>query len=77
MKPIAGRNGVTLGQLSLGWVIHQPGVCAIAGARSAVQAAENAAAMALALPADDLAEMDAIGRSVTDGLDDNPVQWSF
>ncbi len=77
LRPIAGRNGVSLGQLALGWVIHHSGVCAIAGARNAVQAAENAAAAALALPADDLAEMDAIGRTVTDGLDDNPVQWNF
>jgi len=77
LKPIAARNGVTLGQLALAWVIRLPGVCAIAGARSAAQAAENARAATLRLSAADLAEMDAIGRTVTDGLDDNPVQWNF
>jgi aryl-alcohol dehydrogenase-like predicted oxidoreductase len=77
LKPIAQRNGITLAQLALAWVISRPGICAIAGARSAAQAAENAAAMKAALSASDLAEMDAIGRTVTDRLDDNPVQWKF
>jgi aryl-alcohol dehydrogenase-like predicted oxidoreductase len=77
LQPIADRNRVSLGQLALAWVISHPGVCAIAGARNAEQAAENARAATLALPAADLAEMDAIGRTVTDGLDDNPVQWNF
>jgi len=77
LKPIAARNGVTLGQLALGWVISHPGVCAIAGARNAAQASENARAAAIVLSAADLAEMDTIGRSITDGLDDNPVQWNF
>jgi aryl-alcohol dehydrogenase-like predicted oxidoreductase len=77
LQPIAERNRVSLGQLALAWVIRHPGVCAIAGARSATQAAENARAAALALSSADLAEMDAIGRTVSDALDDNPVQWNF
>jgi aryl-alcohol dehydrogenase-like predicted oxidoreductase len=77
LQPIAERNRVSLGQLALAWVIRHPGVCAIAGARSAAQAAENARAAALALSSADLAEMDAIGRTVSDALDDNPVQWNF
>lgn len=77
LKPIAARNGATLGQLALGWVVSHPGVCAIAGARNAAQASENARAASLALSAADLAEMDAVGRTVTDALDDNPVQWNF
>ena len=77
LKPIAQRNGITLAQLALAWVISRPGICAIAGARSPAQAAENAAAMKKTLSASDLAEMDAIGRTVTGRLDDNPVQWKF
>jgi len=77
LKPVAQRNGITLSQLALAWVVSHPGVCAIAGARSAAQAAENAGAMKVTLPASDLAEMEAIGRTVTDRLDDNPVQWKF
>jgi aryl-alcohol dehydrogenase-like predicted oxidoreductase len=77
LQPIAERNRVSLGQLALAWVIRHPGVCAIAGARSAAQAAENARAATLALSSADLVEMDAIGRTVSDALDDNPVQWNF
>jgi aryl-alcohol dehydrogenase-like predicted oxidoreductase len=77
LRPIAGRNGITPAQLALAWVIARPNVCAIAGARNADQAAENARAAQVTLSAADLAEMDAIGRTVTDRLDDNPVQWNF
>jgi aryl-alcohol dehydrogenase-like predicted oxidoreductase len=77
LKPIASRNRVTLGQLALAWVISHPDTCAIAGARNAAQAVENARAAALTLSAADLAEMDAVSRTVTDGLDDNPVQWDL
>jgi aryl-alcohol dehydrogenase-like predicted oxidoreductase len=77
LKPIAQRNGISLAQLALAWVISRPGVCAIAGARSPAQAAENAGAMKVALSASDLAEMEAIGRTVVERLDDNPVQWAF
>ena len=77
LQPIADRNRVSLGQLALAWVIARPGVCAIAGARNAEQAAGNARAATLVLAAADRDEMDAIGRTVTDALDDNPVQWNF
>jgi myo-inositol catabolism protein IolS len=77
LQPIADAHGVTMAQLALAWVIAQPNTCAIAGARSADQATNNAAAMEITLSADTLAEMDAIGRTVTDKLDDNPVQWQW
>jgi aryl-alcohol dehydrogenase-like predicted oxidoreductase len=76
LRSIAERQEVTLGQLALTWVISHPGTCAIAGARSAAQAAANAHAGDIVLPPEVLAEMDAISRTVTDHLDDNPVQWS-
>jgi aryl-alcohol dehydrogenase-like predicted oxidoreductase len=77
LRPVAQRHGITLAQLALAWVISRPGVCAIAGARSTAQATENAGAMKTVLSASDLAEMEAIGRTVTERLDDNPVQWAF
>jgi aryl-alcohol dehydrogenase-like predicted oxidoreductase len=77
LRPIADAHGVTMAQLALAWVIAQPNTCAIAGARSADQATNNAAAMEITLNADTLAKMDAIGRTVTDKLDDNPVQWQW
>jgi aryl-alcohol dehydrogenase-like predicted oxidoreductase len=52
-------------------------VSAIAGARNAEQAVQNAKAIAIQLSESDLAEIDAIGRTVTDHLDDNPVMWNF
>lgn len=77
LKPIADRHTITLGQLALAWVIAQPGACAIAGARNAAQALENAQAGAVSLAPEDLAEMDRISRQVTEQLDDNPVLWKW
>jgi aryl-alcohol dehydrogenase-like predicted oxidoreductase len=76
LGPIAQRRQVTLGQLALAWVIAQPGTCAIAGGRNAAQVLENAKAAQISLSDEDLREMDAIGRLVTDHLDDNPIPWS-
>ena len=77
LHPIAQRNDISLGQLALGWVVSQPGTCAIAGARNADQAAGNAVAGAVTLSEQDLAAIDEIGRGVTDFLDENPVMWNF
>lgn len=77
LKPMADEKGVSLGQLALAWVIAQPQTCAIAGARNAEQAEQNAAAAQIQLSADDLTAMDEISRSVTDHLDDNPVLWKW
>ncbi|MDA8141304.1 MAG: aldo/keto reductase [Desulfobacteraceae bacterium] len=75
LRPIATKYNITLGQLALAWVLAQPNCCAIAGARNAEQAVQNAAAAEIKLSADDVAAMDRIGRKVTDHLDDNPVLW--
>ena len=75
LRPIAEKNGVSLGQLALAWVIAHPGTCAIAGARDAEQAVQNAKAAEVSLSAEDFAEMGLIGRAVTDHLNDNPVMW--
>jgi len=77
LRPIAAANHITLGQLALAWIISQPGVCAIAGARNSEQAVQNAAAANVRLSDTDLAAVDDIGRSVTDPLDDDPVMWEW
>jgi aryl-alcohol dehydrogenase-like predicted oxidoreductase len=77
LRPIAERNGITLGQLALAWLITQPNTCAIAGARNAEQVGQNAKAGEILISLGDLEEIDLIGRSVTDHLDDNPVMWEF
>ena len=75
LRPIAERHPSTLAQLSLAWLIAQPQTNAIAGARNAEQASQNAKAAEVKLSAEELQEIDAIGRLVTDHLDDNPVMW--
>lgn len=75
LRPIAERHQCSLAQLSLAWLIAQPQANAIAGARNAEQAVSNAKAAAVKLSVDELQEIDAIGRMVTDRLDDNPVMW--
>ncbi|MGK7915043.1 MAG: aldo/keto reductase [Prochloraceae cyanobacterium] len=77
LRPIAQRNNCTLAQLSLAWLISQPQTNAIVGARNAEQAVANAKTVEVKLSPEEIAEIDAIGRSVTDYLDDNPVMWDF
>ena len=65
-RPIADKHDCTLAQLTLAWTIAAPGItCALAGSRNAEQARENAAAMDVALTADEhaaiLAAFEALG----------------
>jgi len=76
LRPIADRKGVTLGQMALSWVTSHPDTCAIAGARNADQAGENAKAGSIALTDEELSEIEEIGRGVTDTLDADPVMWN-
>ncbi|PSB18157.1 aldo/keto reductase [filamentous cyanobacterium CCP2] len=77
LRPIAERHGCTLAQLSLAWLIAQPQTSAIVGARNAEQAVQNAKTAEVNLSPEDLNEIDAIGRTVTDHLDEDPVMWNF
>jgi aryl-alcohol dehydrogenase-like predicted oxidoreductase len=77
LRPIANANNITLGQLALTWIISRPGTCAIAGARNAEQAVQNAAAANARLSEQDLAAVDEIGKTVTDPLDDDPMLWKW
>ncbi len=76
LRPIAQSHHCTLAQLSLAWLIAQPQGNAIAGARNAEQATDNAKAASVNLSSDELKQIDEIGRQVTDSLDDNPVMWN-
>jgi len=60
---------------ALAWVIAHENTCAIAGARNPEQVRQNAAAGDLVLDEVVLAELDRLGRTVTDHLDDNPMLW--
>lgn len=77
LRPIAESHNCTLAQLSLAWLIAQPQANAIAGARNAKQAADNAKAASVNLSPNELKQIDEIGRQVTDCLDDNPVMWNW
>lgn len=75
LRPIADRHQATLGNLALAWLIAQPQTNAIVGARNTEQAVNNALAANIELSKGELQEIDAIGRTVTEHLDDNPVMW--
>ncbi|BAY18884.1 aldo/keto reductase [Anabaenopsis circularis NIES-21] len=77
LRPIAERHHCTLAQLALAWLIAQPQANAIAGARYPEQAKDNAKAANVKLSVEEIAEIDAIGRIVTDNLDNNPVMWNW
>jgi myo-inositol catabolism protein IolS len=77
LRPIADRHHCTLAQLSLAWLIAQPQACAIVGARNEQQATDNAKAADVNLSPEEVQEIDAIGRIVTDKLDENQVMWNF
>lgn len=77
LRPVAEKKGITMAQLALAWVLARPGVCAIAGARNARQAADNAKAADVTLTEAEMLELDRISRPVADRLDENPVQWKW
>ncbi|AFY42631.1 aldo/keto reductase [Nostoc sp. PCC 7107] len=77
LRPIAERHNCTLAQLALAWLIAQPQANAIAGARYPEQAKDNAKAADVKLSPEEIAEIEAIGRIVTDNLDNNPVMWNW
>lgn len=55
VRPIADRHGATLAQLVLAWTIEQPGITvALAGARNADQAVQNAGAANIDLSSDEI-----------------------
>ncbi|WP_414899774.1 aldo/keto reductase [Sphingomonas flavalba] len=60
MAPIANAHGVSMAQVALAWLLHQPAVTSvIVGARRIDQLADNLAAASVSLSADQLAALDA------------------
>ena len=63
MRAIADARGVSVAQIALAWLLHQPTVTSvIIGARKPEQLADNLAAVDVALGADELAKLDAVSR---------------
>jgi len=58
MRPIAAAHGVSMAQVALAWLLHQPGVTSvIMGAKRPDQLADNLSAAKLVLSADELATL--------------------
>ena len=77
LRDICDRLGLPMNQVALAWLIRQPMTCAIAGARNAEQARQNARAAEVNLTDSDLEMINVAGRLVTDHLDDDPVMWKW
>ncbi|MEM7158448.1 MAG: aldo/keto reductase [Myxococcota bacterium] len=77
LRPIAQARGITLARLSLAWLTAQPQVCAIAGARNAVQAQDNANAGAVDLDSDTCSKMESLTDEVAQTHAHEPVIWTW
>ena len=63
MAPIAGAHGVSMAQVALAWLLHQPVVTSVVvGATRPDQLADNLASVHLRLSADELAALDEASR---------------
>ena len=63
MRPMAEARGVSVAQIALAWVLHQPAVTSvILGAKRPEQLAENLAAADVQLTDDERAALDAVSR---------------
>lgn len=63
MRPIAEEHDVSVAQVALAWLLHQPQVTSvIVGAKREDQLADNLAAAKLLLSADELAALDEVSR---------------
>lgn len=62
LREIASRLDRTPSQVALNWLLQQPGVIVIPGAKNAQQAADNAAALGWELPPEDVRALDQVTR---------------
>jgi aryl-alcohol dehydrogenase-like predicted oxidoreductase len=63
MRPMAQARGVSVAQIALAWLLHQPPVTSvIVGAKRPDQLADNLAATQVRLGADELQQLDAVSR---------------
>lgn len=63
MRPIAEAHGVSVAQVALAWLLHQPRVTSvIVGARKPEQLADNLAATGVGLSKAELEQLDAVSR---------------
>ena len=76
VRKIAEKAGRPMGEVSLAWVLAQPGISTVlAGARTAAQVRENVKGADLALPPAILAELSAATEDVKRILGPNLHMW--
>jgi aryl-alcohol dehydrogenase-like predicted oxidoreductase len=77
LRVTANDVGCSIAQLSLAWLLAQPGVTApIVGARSVQQLQELLPAVGIRLSSEQIAAIGAIGDTVMATLDDDPKMWN-
>ena len=63
MRPIAQSHGVSVAQIALAWLLHQPQVTSvIVGAKRPDQLADNLAATNVGLSPEELRQLDEVSR---------------
>ena len=78
LRPIAERNGKTLAEVAINWLIHQKGVTsAIAGARNLKQITENLGGSGWKLSDEDLEKMTRISEPVREAVGDWDNMWNY
>jgi myo-inositol catabolism protein IolS len=76
IRELAARLGVSMSDLSVAWLLHQPGVSSVlTGIRRPDQATRNARAAELQLTPDVLAELGRVTDPVKRALGANPDLW--
>lgn len=76
VRRIAAEHQVTMSDLAVAWLLHQPGVTGVlTGIRKPAQAFANAKAADVKLDAATLAELDAVTAKVKSALGANPDLW--
>jgi len=77
MRPIAEAYQISLGNLALAWLLHQPRTHAIVGVRNREQVLGNLPALAVRLSAETLAQLDALSQPVNALIPADAVMWKF
>lgn len=77
LKTLAAAQGTTVGQLALATLLADPQVYAVAGARTAAQARDNAQALALDLNAATLEAARTATAAVAQRFQDDPMPWTW
>jgi aryl-alcohol dehydrogenase-like predicted oxidoreductase len=69
LRPIAERNGLTMAQLAIAWILSRPGLStALVGARTVAEIEENVPGATAQVSAADMAEADSVTRAVFESL---------